>query len=622
MKQLAIVIHNHQPIGNFDNVFMEAIEKAYIPFLETLIKFPKIKIGLHTSGCLFEFMEKKGIDRYFNLVRELVNRRQIELISGGFYEPLLFLLPEKDRVFEIEMMNKFLKERFNYDAKGLWLTERVWEPHLAKTIKKAGLSYALIDDNGFKMIGIEGEELFHYYITEEEDFSLNLFPILKKLRYMIPYHSVDDVISFLKNSGGDNSLFVYGDDGEKFGLWPGTYDHVYKNKWLMNFFDALSRDDEVETVFLSEVTHLFPPKKRVYIPPTSYEEMEEWSLPSDKQKEYRNLKEKIDRIFLRGGFFRNFLVKHEESNKMHKRMLFLRKGIKKRGEAYTHYLRSGCNCAYWHGIFGGLYLPHLRNAIYREIILGEKKGGREEGFYIEDYNKDGIEEIIYKNNRFVIFFHRRGGRVIEIDDLMLERNITDVMTRYKESYHDEIPEEGQKKDDVRTIHEIFRLKDKDALKYLKFDSYTKENFLEHTFNSIDELQRSVPIFDFYEFENIKNRVIFKGERIVKNFLITETYIELTVTIKENKNFYGLELNLNFPIDDVELLDKGTSMILSRKERISLELNKEGIFKFEPIYTVSNSPSGIEKIYQGMSIFIIFPLNKEDNKIKIKLGELK
>ncbi|HDJ99977.1 MAG TPA: DUF1926 domain-containing protein [Firmicutes bacterium] len=624
MRKFAIVIHNHQPIGNFDEVFIDAIQKAYIPFLETLIKFPKIKVGLHTSGCLFEFMEKKKINRYFDLVKELVNRGQVELISGGFYEPLLFLLPEEDRIFEIEMMNEYLLNKFNYNPKGLWLTERVWEPHLAKSIRKAGLIYTLIDDNGFRKIGIEGDDLFHYYITEEEGYTLNIFPILKTLRYMIPYHPVEEVISFLKGSSKVDEILVYGDDGEKFGLWPGTYEHVYNNGWLHRFFDALSREESVETVFPSDIISLYPPRKRVYIPPTSYEEMEEWALPYEKQKEFRNLKEKkIDRTLIGGGFFRNFLVKYEESNKMHKRMLFLREGISKNSNAYTHYLRSGCNCAYWHGIFGGLYLPHLRDAIYREIITAERESKRKSGFYIEDYNKDGVEEIIYRNERFMLFFDRRGGRLVELDDILLGKNLTNVMTRYRESYHSDIPKEENPHDTgVKTIHEIFRLKDKDALKYLKFDLYTKESFLDHHLNSIEEIGKNKPCLDMYDYEISKDRLLFKREGLSKEFVIGKDFIEVTVSMSKAANFYVMELNLSIPIEDVEVVERGTSIVVSKKDRLSIEVSREALFRFEPIYTVSNSPSGIEKIYQGISLFLVFPLREEYNKIKVKLGELK
>ncbi|MGB9553694.1 MAG: alpha-amylase/4-alpha-glucanotransferase domain-containing protein, partial [bacterium] len=137
------------------------------------------------------------------------------------------------------------------------------------------------------------------------------------------------------------------------------------------------------------------PSGRVYLPPSSYEEMEEWSLPPLEQVELKKKKASLDqasRRFLRGGYFQNFLAKYAESNKMHKRMLFLRSQLKEdRGKACTNYLRGQCNCAYWHGVFGGLYFPFLREAIYREVLKAESILSPPEGFTLLDFDKDGLE---------------------------------------------------------------------------------------------------------------------------------------------------------------------------------------------------------------------------------------
>ena len=87
----------------------------------------------------------------------------------------------------------------------------------------------------------------------------------------------------------------------------------------------------------------------------------------------------IKRFFRAGGYWRNFKARYPESDEMYARML----GVSQRlaaaagnPDADPDYLevarqelyRGQCNCPYWHGSFGGLYLPHLRNAIYRSLI--------------------------------------------------------------------------------------------------------------------------------------------------------------------------------------------------------------------------------------------------------------
>src|SRR5512139_4139428 len=97
--QLTLVIHNHQPVGNFDHVFHLACDKAYLPFLSMLQEFPRLRIGLHTSGCLWEWLEAHRPE-YGKLVDELLADGQLELLGGGMYEPILPVLPERDAVWQ------------------------------------------------------------------------------------------------------------------------------------------------------------------------------------------------------------------------------------------------------------------------------------------------------------------------------------------------------------------------------------------------------------------------------------------------------------------------------------------------------------------------------------------
>ena len=52
--RLVLAIHNHQPIGNFGNVFEDAYRDSYAPFLDVLAEYPEIPLSLHVSGSLLE----------------------------------------------------------------------------------------------------------------------------------------------------------------------------------------------------------------------------------------------------------------------------------------------------------------------------------------------------------------------------------------------------------------------------------------------------------------------------------------------------------------------------------------------------------------------------------------
>jgi alpha-amylase len=597
MRYFLILIHNHQPVGNFKEVIINAFYKSYIPFLEKVLRYKNLKISLHTSGNLFEFMEEENIKDYEDLIRELIKENRLEIFSGTFYEAILPLIPEEDKIYQIKLMNDYIIKKFNYNPKGMWLTERVWEMDLPKYINKAGIEYTLIDDNAFKKLGLNDDDLTSYFITENEGYTLKVFPILKKLRYLIPFKDIGELIEYINKFNKENLIFTYGDDGEKFGLWPNTYEYVYKDGYLDKFLSFLNNEEIVKTLTFKEIVQNIPPKDRIYLNTSSYEEMEEWS----------------------NGNFRNFLSKYNESNKMHKRMLFMREfSFIKDENVYRKLLKSQCNDAYWHGIFGGLYLPHLREAIYKEIIEGENLKRTFNGIKIFDFDKDGLDEIAIIKDKFKIFLHRRGGKAIEID--YLNYNLTNVMTRYKEIYHDKLLKEYNLKNDegIKTIHESFRVKDSDIKNYLIFDRYFKENFLIHIINDERDLKDSIPLDEILNYKVENDEIYFYNEKIKITYK-NESSIYYKLESKNIKNILVIEFNFYIYEDFYEIFDKE---IVLKKDDKKIYVKSENIDKIltEKIYTISSSESGIEKIYQGTTFYFFFKLKDGINIINIEIGE--
>lgn len=90
--RLSLVFHNHQPIGNFEGVFEAAYQDSYAPFLEVLREYPDIKVVIHNSGSLLEWLVTAHPE-YIDGLRELAQRGQIEILGGPFYEPILACIP-------------------------------------------------------------------------------------------------------------------------------------------------------------------------------------------------------------------------------------------------------------------------------------------------------------------------------------------------------------------------------------------------------------------------------------------------------------------------------------------------------------------------------------------------
>ena len=237
---LVLVVHAHQPAGNFEHVFEECYKHSYDAFLSSLEKHPGIRLGLHYSGPLLLWIEKNHPE-YFERLRQLVTSGQVEILGGGFYEPILISIPEADRLEQLKRLGDYVEQHFGKRPTGAWLAERVWEPQLPSTLATAKVAYTLVDDLPFLAAGFEPEELFGPYLAEDCGKSVWLFPGLKDLRYLIPFRPVEECIDYLRSAAErhPNGAATLGDDMEKFGVWPGTYKHCYADGWLEQFFEAL-----------------------------------------------------------------------------------------------------------------------------------------------------------------------------------------------------------------------------------------------------------------------------------------------------------------------------------------------------------------------------------------------
>jgi alpha-amylase len=466
--RLIFALHNHQPVGNLDGVFEAAYRDSYRPFLDVMEDYPEIPWVLHTSGPLMEWLADHQPD-YVDRLRAMVAEGRVEVLGGGFYEPVMTMIPHRDRVGQVRSYADYLAELLGATVRGMWVPERVWEQHLVSAMAEAGVEYTVLDDYHFRRAGLTPDALSGYYLTEDDGRLLKVFPGSERLRYLIPFHEPHESYEFLRKLAEERpgATVVHADDGEKFGSWPQTFDHVFTHGWLRRFCDMVraNRDWIHPTTFAKAVDQTLPLGK-VYLPDGSYREMTEWALPADrlvalkeaqKQAEADHAAERLKPFVQAGGIWRNFKVKYAESDEMYARMLGLSQrlaALVSRPDADPDYLdaartelyRGQCNCPYWHGSFGGLYLPHLRNAIYRHLIAAHNALDDAEGrigpcvaLEVGDFNLDARQEVRLGNDRLVAFIRpASGGHVYELDVRHALTNVLSTLDRRPEPYHDAV----------------------------------------------------------------------------------------------------------------------------------------------------------------------------------------
>jgi len=421
--------------------------------------------------------------------------------------------------------------------------------------------------------------------------------------------------------------------------------------------------------FSEYLEHAVP--KKIYLPTASYMEMSRWALSPEQAAVFDALRGKMQergeweqyKTMVRGGFWRNFLIKYQESDWMHKKMMWVSRKVKslpagQLAEKASDELWQGqCNCPYWHGVFGGLYLPHLRAANYEHMINAENivdKALHPEDDWIEiaseDFDKDGSDEWLISSHVYNLYFSPRlGGILFELDYRPASVNLLDTLSRRREIYHNDIGG-------------------------LKYDWYLRRSFIAHFFpydTSIEQFQNCEysELSDFvnqpYEAKGVKrgkkvtltmSRIggvwqdgEFMSVELVKKVTVLGEKINLEISIKNSGNCtlnacFGLEMNFSlltgsapdrffeFPghelkdnksgsVGDVKNTDTMFLKDMWRKIAIAIKLSKKADFWRFPIETVSRAIAGYDRNYQSTVVLPFWHISvRAGDTWKVKLAK--
>ena len=640
-------VHAHQPVGNFPAVIDDAHIRSYGMFLRVMERYPEFRFSVHFSGWLLDVLFERFPDDMARLAA-MTRRGQVEWFGSGDCEPVLAAIPHRDRVTQIATLSDKIERRFGMRPSGAWLTERVWESSVVTSLVATGIRYVAVDDYHFLCAGEDQERLDSFFSTDEDGRRLDLFPISEAARYRLPFSPAGEAVAWLEDLARQGRrAAIYFDDIEKFGIWPETYAWVYEKGWLTQFVEGVLASKLIRTETYADYHAREKTRGIVYLPTTSYIEMNEWTLPAPRAATYHALLDQekaagrfeAHKPFLRGGIWRNFMSRYTEANWMHKRMLGASRRLaalspEQRTPELQEYLhRAQANDAYWHGLFGGLYLPHLRRAIWNNLLMLEAALERlapwprqQQG----DLDHDGHVETALRNP-FIHAYVRDDGHasLVEFSSLTVAHNFGDTLRAYAEAYHAKIDQahaahatqdagEGitSAHDRIAFLHTILP-GDADP------DERPRGIFVDNLVGSNDMLR---PL-DFYAAGDLPGSWIATGEgwRIGKTYRLDDDALSVVFRAegKALPKLIETELNLALPSCDgyggrYVLADGsvpggfGDALELAGMQRITLddselrgalliETSQPVRLEAQPHRTVSQSEAGFEKIMQAVCI---------------------
>jgi hypothetical protein len=372
-----------------------------------------------------------------------------------------------------------------------------------------------------------------------------------------------------------------------------------------------------------------------YLPTASYREMEGWSLPTPAALRFLTLEKELgearlrsDGALVRGAHWRNFLVKYPESNRMHKKMLALSALCRERGDpakARRAIGRAQCNDAYWHGVFGGLYLPFLRAEIWRNLAEAERELRDGESIQCEevDVDGDGYRELWIHSSRFsAIVSPARGGAIEELTRFALGENLADTLTRRREAYHvtaleasaETESDSDSSSESAPSIHDIEASLKLGELPPVDLDD--RALFVERILSgAVTE--------DSYEIGEFTP--ITSTSRVSMTAEVEAGAESVVVTLRSPDNLIAKQLTF-FPDGRVRAKFSWNSSAFSEQSWFTSEVSLARPFTLDtepkaevwqhPIETVAKSERGLDRTLQGTSYLIRWPIGGGSGEVDL------
>ena len=393
--------------------FEDAYQNALKPFITAIYNHPEIKTTMYFSGPLMKWIEKKHSE-FHTVLAELAANRTVEFLGGGFWEPMLPLIPAPDRVGQIEVMTTYLRKQFGKRSRGCWIPAQVWETHLASSLRSSGMEFVFLSEKVFPSYYSTNVPV----IAEDQGKSIVVFPLndflSENFLKIPPDEFIEKIRTYDTGEATESVVSILVDGFRLSGCYGG-------GDWLESFFRGISKSEEwLECIHPGRyLRNGHYSRRKIYIPGPSYSSLMSWNNKTEVTGCNR--------------FYRDFLVKYRESSLLYSKMMHIEvltnqlRGDKSRKKTAKEELwKAQEHYAYWYGPTGGIFNSKLRHKAYSSLIEAEK-ATREKGIFTSaltsvDFDMDGEKEYLYSGTIYNAYVHTVGGAVFELDYLPVSKN--------------------------------------------------------------------------------------------------------------------------------------------------------------------------------------------------------
>ena len=553
------------------------------------------------SGAQIQYFKRRK-NELITILRELNDRKQVEILGGAYNEALLPLLNSVDRNGQIDLLTSEIRGNFGKRPRGMMLFQDCWDSSLVNNIHTCGLEYVILSSSMIQ----ENKRTFLPIFMSDLGKNVDIFPYYndlipdKKILAEEFLYNVEKAV--LKVEKKDTHIQLDADRIITICLTPELAAELNDSKWFEQLGKYIDENPSgrIKLITLNQYrTNGMKAKIPSYIPVGINDEIVRLISTGNNEKSSKF-----------PGTIYDFMYTYGASKKLYNRMMYISllvnqyKTDKMRKKTAREKLWQGqngmsllcpsnepkCNSAY-------------RQQAYKYLTESEKMlrgdGKFEESVTCFDYDNDGIDEYVCRMEQYFAYITLAGGSVGELDIMKGFCNYADNLKRR------------------------FEFDGCD-------DEYERGFFIDHLFteNQLELYMRGEPagdgVFSRIQYSQLKYsqlhhevqlnaRAVWKptGQTIylIKKYVINSTgmYVQYIIRNESDRPLHA-KFAVECNIADVSFMTSGTqgfsietvdngevSMIDVSKS--TEDINKKGKLNNVQIVRISDQPNGISFVFE-------------------------
>lgn len=412
---------------------LDALEQlysdVYLPLTKFLYANPSFEFTFSFSGPQINFFKRRK-NEFISIIKELVNRKQVEVLGGGFYDPILPLLYTFDRAEQIDLLSADVRQNFGKRPRGVTLFGDCWDSSLINTFQSCGIEYVFLDS---EIIPSQKLKFLPLYMTELNK-SVEIYPTYDELKpdtNLKPEDFIHNIYLKLEKAYKKDSFYQFNPDRiVNIKLSFDDVKKLFENKWFEKLSDYLkNQNPEIDkTVKLTTVCNFRKNAQVIrcpaYVPAGMSGAISRWISSKshnsmtvyDFMEKYPQSKSLYNRIM-----YVNMLINQYKNDSMRKKSARERLWIAQNG--------AGLLCSEK----GSFQTSVFRQKAYKTLLEAEKMIRDDETFEESitcfDYNCDGSEEYICRMKNYFSYISLVSGAIQELEILKNTGNYADNLSR-------------------------------------------------------------------------------------------------------------------------------------------------------------------------------------------------